>query len=735
MKKVSFVIILVVLFFAYSAHAQDITEPSSKANMDTKSFTGDAKTNTTTTTNSGGYDRIEKVIKTEGGTFDNGTKVSTSGNEKDKSFVEGFLNKVSNKVTGVNGSAWATSWTKSWTVGPDGKATEVKETYQKGTLDLSGQNSAKPSSSSSSPSSSSPSSGPSTSGTSPSSPSSGPSVSPGTPTTVATTPPSTGGPSGTPGTPGTPGTKTSGPKAPGTPGTTGKPGIDPAPPKIPDVPPSKLITLILEDQKSNKEQPFPSVEDGMVRRANPIPEDVRARFMLEFGPGINPEDVSVSLIDDSGTFDFPKGEFPSPYYHIFRRPSMDKYYAKIFHTDPATQKVSEKLRVDIPVYAMDARNRTVDYDQKRQSGDKDSSSSHSSPNYGNSGSHHPSSESSPAHFTPHTSSANSGQSSLPQTPESEIPPDLSDIYRNPSESGSDREIGVSNGNSGQANNSSQSGRNDSRRASNSGNRGDSGNSSNSGNSSHGGDYDSSGNRVDSGGDTYTNSEGEEVASENQYGNENELQDGQAMTDSAQDSDETRQRLQRRLASLRGGNSGRGRRGGNGGGGSDSNSTFAFNSNNNQGNSQSKLKGGDNHFYDGSRERTPDTAPANDSGVTTGEVTTLNRNFLVGLSMYAEGGKNPQSFDFSDHPYQSAKFVEKDTVLNFSVDIGETVSQDSVRVIIFDGTEKKEVSFLDISGSVLNHRFSQPTQDAYIWIYGNTSEKPFSYKVMIPVVGM
>jgi hypothetical protein len=685
------------------------TGPSGQVNVDPNSFSGNSKSNSSVSTNTGGFDRIEKVTKTEGGVYKDGKLISSQGSEKDKGFVEGFLNGVSNKVTGVTGSAWATSWSAKYKM-VNGKWVLEEETFHKGSIKLGGENDPKPTSSSgptgpssgpsasSVPSSSSPSSG------SPSTPSGSSATGPKVAGTPSSSPGKSAGPTGT-----TPsGTTTTGPATP--PPT----GFNPAPPKIPDTLPAKVLTLVLEDQKTNKEQPFTSIENGIQTVSKPIPEDVRTRFMLELGPGLKPEDISVTLVDDSGAIEFPEGKFPMPYHHIFRIPSDDRYFAKVFHTDPTTNKKEEKLHVTIPVYKMDVFNKIIDTHQNRT---PNTSAHYSSSSSGNTGQGSFSSGSSSEPYRTGERMAN--VSSLPMTSsgsdENDPTTDVSDIYRDPSDDGS---VDIGTGMPGKTRSGSGS---DSESA---GKSGDSGSNE---------DKATTGTEGETGSPDGT----EAVAGDpSANGIEGDVEND---PNAAQYQGSAADKLKQRLAMIRkrsSGRSGQSRQGGASASGGSQGGETAF-SQDSGGTPGMVARSRGNHSYDGTTpagsSENGSAAPA-EEGVKTGEVVTLDKDFTVGLTMYTDGGKLSQSFDFTHGAYQTSRFINKNTKLNFSIDLGQKVSRDSVRVIVYDGAGKREMNLMDLPSDLLAHQFEKETQEAYIWIYGNTEDKPFSYKVQIPVVG-
>ncbi|MBI3038092.1 hypothetical protein HYY75_03425 [bacterium] len=112
----------------------------------------------------------------------------------------------------------------------------------------------------------------------------------------------------------------------------------------------------------------------------------------------------------------------------------------------------------------------------------------------------------------------------------------------------------------------------------------------------------------------------------------------------------------------------------------------------------------------------------------------SKDNLVSLYLNANNSKVGQSFDFRDNPYPTAKNIDPKTELTFSVDLGKNIDRNSVCVVIYDGLKKVEIPLQTLAGNVFQHQFPQVTEEAYVWIYGNTDSSQFSYKVAIPVSG-
>lgn len=618
-------------------------------------------------TGSGGFDRIETVIKSTGSTKVDGQVVSNNGSTKDKNFVDGFLNNVASKVlTNTGGTAWAWSWTKKWTVGADGKATNVQETRQDGSLSMKGANDPKATAPSGTPqgAGSSPVSG-STSYTSPK-PKSTASIPGGSP----------GGTSGmkTPATSSKPGTPPG--SAPGsTPGIVAPPpGFNPAPPKLPNSPPIQVVSLFIEDQRTNREQAFVSIETAFKATAKPIPEDVRTRFSLDLSPDIKKEDVTVTMVHDSGETAFPNGTFPSPHFHIFRTPSEDRYSVTV--TLATDGKSIEKLHVIVPVVPMGFENRLIDSNQARVN-DTDPKASQ---NFSTS-STSPSAPSDAGSVNPPAapqgnSFANAGSPSGSESsgPDATVP-DLTDLYGDSS---------AANSAPGNAQGDTTSGASTANTPAGTGSSADSTSSV-----------------ADSSGNSGRTPDGQEMAAA-------------AMTHGSGASENT--------------------------GTSDAaNEPGALSHRNDAGQPDSASRKGDsgsNTTGDGSGIKlSVDSTAPQDSDAQFAKVKTAkatDKESLLIVSVFSDAAKINQTYEYETNSAPTVPAITKDTSLSFSLNLGSTVKRDSVKIVIFDGVEKKEMPLQSIGGNVFEAQFGVPTSEAFVWIYGNTDAEPFSFKAAVPV---
>jgi hypothetical protein len=674
----------------------------------------DKSSGATPKSSSGGYDRIDTVIKTTGATKVDGKVVSTGGSDKDKSFVDGFLNEAAKTLTGANGTASAWSWKKSWTVGPDGKPTEVKETYHEGSLNKKGSSDPKPATTAPAGSS------PTVSSPAPSSASSGPSGSSG----PASTP---GGSS--PSTPSTPSTSvktpvstppTSGPSA-GTPSGTAatpKPTSGPiiAPPKLPPAPPSKIVTLVIEDQLTGLAQPFVSVESGFASVAVPIPEDVRTQIGLELGDGIRPQDVTVNIIDDNGDNPFPGQSFPRPYHHIFRQPSPDKYFATVVHRDPVTFKTETKLHIVIPVYKVSTRNKAIESEDGRSSGGPlspgaGSSYSSGAPVSNFAGTNNPSSNRSFGGY----SGAGADTGAV----------DVSDLYNDPATNSGSSVAGTAGGKTSTGSTNAGPGGTDATIGDGSSDpeiSGDAGQADQTEGAGHSGNPENAGTSV----------AGNPSADPSQNPDEVALQEGLEFGPDGKPLKKGKKGSKKPVlvATAQIGAAGSPRTGSSGGAQTGSDGTFTPGK---TGSSSKKPVSSGNPAYENQAVyNSVDTGAEPAGGVTTGSVETQMKSHLVALTLYNDGGTVQQSFDFMADAAPQAKNVELNTKLNFSLDIGKEVNRESVVIVLYDGKGKREMSLESLRTDLFDHTFASQANDAYVWIYGESSGKPFSYKVTIPV---
>ncbi len=732
--RVIFAVLAILVFLGGEVSAQ--SKPWENPNSGfTTTTTTTGPSGTTTTTTKTGVDKIEPVIKTDGGSKDNGATTGSAGTGAQQSWVNGFINNTADKIkTGgvVSGSCW--TWQKSWKIGADGKPQEVKEAFQEG--QVGGKtNPATTQGSGGNP-------------TPPSNPAPTSSPSPVAPPTKTVSTPSTPATPASPGTPGTPGstgkappskTASTPPGKTGTskttpPTTTGKEppktGTEIAPPVVEKAP----IVLVIQDPISRKDQPFPAAvfpkalvpTQNIVAKAEPVPEDTRVKIGLDLDQNkINPQDVDLTIKDNEGEHFVPKETYNTNYRHIFRIPNPDQYTAVVTYKHPLDPNKEQKeiIHVTIPVYKMGFQNRTIDAHQTRtgastssgndlSAGTTESGSSSggdSASAGGSSGSS--SSESGSSSSSSSSEGSYSGGDSGPIADDSAGRVDVSDLYVNPGDSS----VSMANAAAG----SGQSGHGSS--------------------ASSGGSSGSSGGSAGAAGDSGTpyGSAGSSRSS-NQDGNTSEnIQVANADTSSSGGSGDY-------LPSGSGGGEGD-NAGASGGHEGDSAGGAGAGGTSGEGGPNAQLPAGDgtdqttnkdraNEYTPGEhKEKDPTKLASNgqQGGVTGAEVTT-DKPYVLSISLKDNRTNLAQSFDFLTDPVPTASQVGKDSKLSFSVDLSKDVQRESVSVVIFDGKDKTESS-LNALGDSFQHQFSQPTNGAFIWISGRTDKAEFSYKVLIPVV--
>jgi len=413
--------------------------------------------------------------------------------------------------------------------------------------------------------------------------------------------------------------------------------------------------------------------------------------MLELGPNINKEDVAVRITTDEGTTDYPRGTFESPYYHIFRTPSDDQYYASVFHTDPVTKETVEKLHVVIPVYKMGFQGRLVESESSRQMNIKNSSVT-TTPNFSNDSSSNTNGSKttgtktdSIGSFKPATGSPE-GNSTVTDIP------DLSDLYDDPSKDGNSKG-GIGAEGSSETN-------------------------------------EKTGEEIPSpnGKSSLDAASPEEV---NLVEQQNQAGAGFPAEKSAKNSGKVKEKRpvsSIKVASPKGQSSCDGSSGAAG-----QSRAFGKQSSTGKGTgNSSSVIGFSNESSSSSGSGSPDSY--SETGVTTDEVRNnqLDVDRTLSLCLFNTEKKINQSFDFSSTTTPVAQKIEKNTELFISVDIGKKVRRETVRVVIFDGKDKVEVPLDSVTNNILDHNFKQATPEAYVWVYGNTDSEPFSYKVTIPV---
>lgn len=136
-------------------------------------------------------------------------------------------------------------------------------------------------------------------------------------------------------------------------------------PSLPVLPPP-AVRLVIQHPLDQTEEIFscnpedPAPEDLKLEEFR-IPEDTRVRMNLELSDAINPDDVTMVVVDDEGeTEPIPAARF-SNYRHLFRVPSDDQYFVKVFVKDAENfGQPKQIMQVAIPVTKVDFDSRSIE---------------------------------------------------------------------------------------------------------------------------------------------------------------------------------------------------------------------------------------------------------------------------------------------------------------------------------------------------------------------------------------
>ncbi len=495
-----------------------------------------------------------------------------------------------------------------------------------------------------------------------------------------------------------------------------------APPKLPPA----EVQLVIQNPVDQREKGYPKnvfpdqrlPVSPLVDKNQPVPEDTRVKITLDFNKDkIREEDLTLIVTDNEGDTIVPKDEMRA-YRHIFRVPDMQRYTARVNYKHPLTGQDEEIIRVTIPVYPLDFKNRSIDADQRRTSNDDPNPGTYAgSGATGSPGSSRSQGSAAASSFAGggYDSSSSSDGGVIGQGSRA----DLSDLYSDPSTSlvagpgGTDSAGGSGTGPTDRA----------------------------------------STGRAGAGG-RGSGLDGQRMAgiSDARAGSGQRAQgaapDGTQAVDATNDA-----------AGRTGSSSGR-QRGDRGfrnnssspseSGSGDSTTDYASEITSGGGNApgtDETTDGGANATMHGSGAQIGLTGAVENTRMAsalTGSAqfgssqdgnTTSDRPYLLSLSVKNPITKAAQSFDFINDPFPTATTVSKNTTLSFALDVSREVDRNSVTIVIFDGNEKKQMPLASMGGDVFEHLFAQPTAEAYIWIYGNTRQAPFSYKLSIPVADL
>lgn len=645
----------------------------------------------------GSHDKIETVINTSGGTRSDGTQISNTGTTDQQSFVNGFLNEAATKIKEAGGgTGWAWTWEKKWQVGPDGKPTQVKEKWVEGNIGVTSKPEA------ATPANTPADQPPSTPAATPAAPSSPAAASPGQTSPTSPTSPSSSSTSSKQSSQPSTATPATSAKAP--PAATVSPkGIDIAPAKIPE--PAVLLSIFdpISQQESRFAAAVTPTRPGRVPLvasvSRPIYEDTRVKIGLDLAPGIDINDMSVTIRDNEGDHAFERGSFPPNYRHIFRVPNEKDYTARVVYEHPVSKEHQEIINIQIPVLKMSFANRTVESSVARTS-DPDLSTSAGS--QGSSGG----STGWGARTDKPGRSTSSGDGNQTY--------DMSDLYTDPANppeisgqrGGTPDESRSSTGRDGQGGTTS---------------------GSDQASSDQGRSSDSS---VTSGGTPGSNSP-DDVTGQSDM--ESQVQAPLSADGSSGDSETAPISDWSPGSELGLPVSGAGK---------------ATSQTPQEGTdlimpalSEAATQMGQPYAPAPDDSGSTDAAAKNDvklaakpNGVKASSVQQESKKYLLSVSIRNRTTNEAQSFDSLTDPTPTAKAISPKTSLAISVDFAQNVQRDSVKVEIFDGRDRITTSPAEMTSGIVEHIFSIRTADAYVWVYGRTDEVPFSYKVTIPVTG-
>ena len=540
-------------------------------------------------------------------------------------------------------------------------------------------------------------------------------------------------------------------------GTSASPGVDPAPANLP--PPA--VRLVIQHPTDFSEEVFSSNTDkddssSYDLEKFKIPEDTRVKIAVEVSEDVDPEDVTLVIVDEEGERSPVAASKMGNYRHMFRVPSDGNYSANVYVTDKEKPGNPQKklMQVKIPVTKVDFESRTIDNQRGTKSSDGSSSSSMSST----------SSSGSAGNFK------HSGQSQSQQV-------DLSDLYSEPGSESSTTgsENAGSSGASAPGASSSSSG------ASAAGSSGDSANGSS--------DYASaqSGNTADgySSGSTANGSSADGSSSYAGQGTSGQAQDGSNSAtgeNGVQGDDSNAANTTENAgdtASYNGNSSGSGgseagssdetgnsygsagdrnadrtgsesdpRRNAGSDGASDGDSSYT-----DAGSSDSVYGNGDSANATSEDDRYQDAQYASAQGVSsssstkgsgssssgaanaqTGDIPEEEAeedNFIMSVGLRSEAHKIYQSFDFAEDPNQKSTTLPAESEIIFNIVLGKQVDFDSVSIQMADGAEVFGGN-LRTMGEAFAYSFKNASPDSYIQISGRAGKVPFTYRLSTPV---
>lgn len=539
-------------------------------------------------------------------------------------------------------------------------------------------------------------------------------------------------------------------------GTSASPGVDPAPANLP--PPA--VRLVIQHPTDFSEEVFSSNTDkddssSYDLEKFKIPEDTRVKIAVEVSEDVDPEDVTLVIVDEEGERSPVTASKMGNYRHMFRVPSDGNYSANVYVTDKEKPGNPQKklMQVKIPVTKVDFESRTIDNQRGTKSSDGSSSSSMSST----------SSSGSAGNFK------HSGQSQSQQV-------DLSDLYSEPgsesSTTGSENAGSYGASTSGHSSSSSGS----------SAAAGDSGNSANNGSSGYASAQ--SGHTADgySSGSSANSSSANGSSADTNQGTSGQAQNGATGENGAQGDDSSAANTTENAgdtASYNGSSSGSsgseagysdengnsygsaGDRNADGSGsGSDPRRNASSDSASDGDSSYTDADSSDSVYGNGDRadatseaDRYQDAQYASAQGVSsssstkgsgssssgaantqTGDIPEEEAeedNFIMSVGLRSEAHKIYQSFDFAEDPNQKSTTLPAESEIIFNIVLGKQVDFDSVSIQMADGAEVFGGN-LKTMGEAFAYSFKNASPDSYIQISGRAGKVPFTYRLSTPV---
>lgn len=662
------------------------------------------KTSKNNQTNSNSTTKIEVITNSSGGSRSDGKTISNEGTQKQIEFVNNFLKEAEQKIkNSAGGYGYVWTWEKKWKIGPDGKPYEVKESWHKGEINT---NTINQQSSSNLPNSSSSSNNSLSSQPTQAQPMNLPTPNnkqsaqktPVTQNSSTTNYKQVTSPQSIIQNQSSSNNQHSNPSNRSSNKTSLTQPINIAPPLIPPA----EVQLVIQNPINNSESVystnvFPNSSNfkpnTLFAKNEPIPEDTRVKISLDFDiKKINPQNLKLIIKDNEGENEVKPDEFKN-YRHIFRVPNLNDYKAIVYYNNPQNRQFYEIINVSIPVYNMTFQNRTIDSAQHRLNSNTENTittsstiTSYSQTNFDSSSQNYSNSYSTFSISSPSNYSSDDS--------------DLSDLYSSTNDYSSPlaSNIAQNSANSKLQNyyNKSHNQISEDKQVSNI-------------------NINDNINVSDKNNENKSQLYSKHAISQTQYSNsisrvlpkQNKIMPSQKQVGITTT-------ITKNITSY--------------------NSTN-FNKNFSTNITSKTMSNEPNFYYENTSadySLNTEFLPSENSEPTSYENKVSEKEYIISLSLLNTKTNHSQSFDFISDPYPTAAKISLNTQLNFSLDMAKDVQKESVVIVIYDGQNKSEYTLKSINGDTFSYSFNYPTQEAYVWIYGNTSKKPFSYKLTIPV---